>query len=408
MSETSGTAFRPESAEGVREVVAWAAAEERPLEVLGHGTKRTVGRPVQAEHALDLTSLTGVTLYEPEELVLSARAGTPIAQIEALLAGRGQELPFEPMDHGPLGGGAAGRGTVGGVVAANVGGPRRIKAGAARDHVLGVAAVSGRGEIFKAGGRVVKNVTGYDLSRGLAGSWGTLAVLTDVTLKVLPRAEAATTLVLERLADDDAVRALAAAMGSPYEVSGAAHLPAGLAGDLPGLGHGRAATLIRLEGFEPSVAYRAERLAGLFADVAPAERVSGEASAALWRAVRDAMPFAASARPLWRVSVAPTAGPAVVSALAGRSVRHFYDWSGGLVWIEVPDEADDACAGLIRTAIEAAGGGHATLVRGSAALRTAVPPFQPQPAALAALSRRLKEQFDPNGILNPGRMAAGQ
>ncbi len=221
------TEFLPNSAEEVLETIQWAVSEESPLEILGHGSKRGIGQPLQSEHTLDLSRLAGITLYEPEELVLSAKAGTPVAEIEAALREHNQELAFEPMDYGPLLGGEAGRGTLGGLLAANLSGPRRLKAGAARDHVPGVHAVSGRGEGFKSGGRVVKNVTGYDLSKGLAGSWGTLAVATDITMKVLPAAETETTLCIAGLEDAVATEAMATAMGSSAEVSGAAHLPKG-------------------------------------------------------------------------------------------------------------------------------------------------------------------------------------
>ena len=409
---TQPSILRPDTPEAVLAAVRWAAAEETPLEVVGRASKRSVGRPVQAEYTLDLSGLSGVTLYEPDELVLSARASTPVAEIEALLAEQCQELAFEPLDYGALTGNGADLGTIGGVLAANVSGPRRIKAGAARDHALGIQAVSGRGEAFKSGGRVVKNVTGYDLPRGLAGSWGTLAVFTDVTFKVLPRAETAATVLVTGLDDAAAVQAMCVAMGSANEVSGAAHLPADTAARLPLpelAGLGRALTALRLEGVGPSVAYRREKLAELMRASGAVEMVESETSRALWAAIRDAAPFAGRSTPLWRVSVAPTAGSSVAAALAGQPVRHFYDWSGGLVWIEVAEEgaSHDAFAGAIRAAIQAAGGGHATLVRGSAALRSAVPAFEPQPEALAALSRRLKSSFDPAGILNPGRMAAG-
>lgn len=409
---TPRSILRPDSSEAVLDAVRWAAAEETPLEVVGRGSKRSIGRPVQAEYTLDLSALSGVTLYEPDELVLSARAGTPIAEIEALLAEHNQELSFEPLDYGALTGNGADLGTIGGVLAANVSGPRRIRAGAARDHALGIHAVSGRGEAFKSGGRVVKNVTGYDLPRGLAGSWGTLAVLTDVTLKVLPRAETAATVLVTGLDDAGAVKAMCAAMGSANEVAGAAHLPAGAAERLPLpalAGLGRALTALRLEGFGPSVAYRTEKLTELMRAAGPVETLDAAATQDLWAAIRDATPVAGRDTPLWRVSVAPTAGPSIVAALQGGPVRHFYDWSGGLVWIALEGEgaSGDALAGAIRGAIRATGGGHATLVRGSAALRSAVPPFEPQPDALAALSRRLKANFDPKGILNPGRMAVG-
>jgi glycolate oxidase FAD binding subunit len=403
--------LRPESADGVIDAIAWAAAEERPLEVVGHGSKRGVGRPVQADYTLDLSGLSGVTLYEPAELVLSARAGTPVAEIERLLDNHNQTLAFEPMDFGPLFGRPRGRGTIGGVLASNASGPRRIKAGAARDHVLGVHAVSGRGEAFKSGGRVVKNVTGYDLSKGLANSWGTLAVVTELTFKVLPRPQAAATLVVAGLDDETAVAALCEAMGTPWEVSGAAHLPEAVVAEVPDAAFaagGRSATLVRLEGFVASVVYRSDKLKALFATLGEVAVLETEPSEIVWRAIRDAALFDSLASPIWRVSVAPTAGPRIAAALAEtHAIRCFYDWSGGLVWIEAEAEARDGLAREIRMAVATAGGGHATLVRGSPALRNAISPFEPQPAQLAALSRRLKQQFDPRGILNPGRMMAG-
>jgi glycolate oxidase FAD binding subunit len=396
--------FTPSTADEVLSVVQWALAEEAPVEIFGHRSKRGIGRPVQAGHAVDLSRLSGVTLYEPEELVLSARAGTPIAEIEAVLAERGQELAFEPMDYGSLFGAAPGRGTIGGVLAANLSGPRRLKAGAARDHVLGVHAVSGRGEAFKSGGRVVKNVTGYDLSKAMAGAWGTLAVVTDVTFKVLPAAETETTLVVRGLTDDDAIAAMALSMGSSAEVSSAAHLPEGVAGRvLDGALGGDPATLLRVEGFGPSVAYRLEKLTDLLRNAGPIELVEIERSRSLWRDVRDCIPFAAaSERPVWRVSVAPSEAAKLVLALrleAGADA--FYDWQGGLVWLRM--EADPE-AELLRRLIRRFGGGHATLVRAAPSWRASVPVFEPQAPALAALSARLKEQFDPKGILNPGRI----
>src|SRR5712672_1890861 len=226
-------ALRPRDAKDVEGAVQWALAHRKSLEIVGHGTKRSLGRPAQVDATLDLAGLAGVTLYEPEELVLSAGAGTPLSEIEDRLDAAGQQLAFEPMDFGPLLGAPARQATIGGVLAANLSGPRRIKAGAARDHFLGVAAVSGRGEVFKAGGRVVKNVTGYDLCKLLAGSWGTLAAMTDVTIKVLPRAETEQTLLIRGLEPARAVAAMTSAMGSSGDVSGAAHLPADVAARIP-------------------------------------------------------------------------------------------------------------------------------------------------------------------------------
>jgi glycolate oxidase FAD binding subunit len=381
-----------------------ALASGTPLEILGHGSKRRIGPPIATNNILDLSALTGVTLYEPEELVLSALAGTPIAEIEALLAKNGQQLAFEPMDYAPLLSGAPSRGTIGGVLATNSSGPRRLKAGAARDHILGVEAVSGRGELFKSGGRVMKNVTGYDLSKGLAGSWGTLAVLTQVTFKVLPAAETEQTLILRGLDDAQAAAAMATAMGSNAEVSSAAHLPETVTDKvISGALSGQSSTLLRLEGFPASVAYRAGKLAALLkgkTDILPEPD-----SRALWREIRDVHPFAdGTARPVWRVSVPPMSGHAVLADFRLQvAADAFYDWQGGLIWIRCEGDPE---AETLRAIIKKHGGGHATLIRANEEQRRTIPVFEPQPPALAALSRRLREQFDPMGILNPGRMFA--
>ncbi|UUP18469.1 FAD-binding protein [Nitratireductor thuwali] len=398
------TVFTPATAEAVLETVQWAVDEETSLEITGHGSKRGIGRPVQAAHVLDLSQLSGVTLYEPEELVLSAKAGTPVAEIEAMLVRHSQRFDFEPIDYGPLLGQEAGRGTVGGMLGANLSGPRRIKAGAARDHVLGIHAVSGRGENFKSGGRVVKNVTGYDLSKGLAGSWGTLAVVTDVTFKVLPASETERTFVLAGLDDAGAAGAMAEAMGSSGEVSGAAHLPEGVVGRFFGGAFSAASTVLRVEGFGPSVDYRIDLLARLLKPYGAGETIEADGSKRLWREIRDVAPFAdGSNAPVWRVSVAPTVGHRLVDAFRrAAGANAYYDWQGGLIWLRM--EADPE-AETLRKLIAHFGGGHATLVRAPESLRAALPVFQPQPPALAELARRLKEQFDPRNILNPGRMA---
>lgn len=410
MGADKGTVFAPENAEQVAEAVAWAVSAGEPLEVIGRGSKRALGRPVQAGHGLDLARLDGITLYEPEELVLSARAGTPLATIEGALEERRQMLAFEPPDLGPLLGGAAGAGSLGGVLACNLAGPRRVKAGAARDHFLGVTAVSGRGESFKSGGRVVKNVTGYDLCKLLAGAYGTLAVMTEATVKVLPRQEKTYTVLLFGLNDATAGEAMRQALGSPHEVSGAAHLPAAQAAK-SAVSYvaraGGAVTALRVEGPGPSVEYRCAALRRELAPLGPTEELHSQNSLAFWRALRDVQPFVADQQTaVWRISAAPTAGPSVVAAIGEGEA--FYDWGGGLVWLSLPlDGASDAGAARVRAAVTAAGGGHATLIRAPLELRAAVPVFQPQDAATAALTRRVKEGFDPLGILNPGRMVAG-
>jgi glycolate oxidase FAD binding subunit len=405
--------LKPRDADDVEEAVQWVLGEGRSLELVGQGSKRAIGRPAQTDLTLDLSGLSGVTLYEPEELVLSAHAGTPIAEIDALVASHGQQLAFEPMDYGPLLGGAAGQGTIGGVLAANLSGPRRIQAGAARDHFLGFSAVSGRGETFKSGGRVVKNVTGYDLCKLMAGSWGTLAVMTEVTIKVLPRPESETTVIVLGLDDAAAVRAMTAAMALPCDVSGAAHLPAAAAARIPlgdAVASGRALTALRLEGVAPSVAHRKAVLQAALKGYGEIGACGHMVSQGLWRAIRDVTPFAASRtasdRPLWRISTAPSEGAELARAIAAEGeAEMIYDWAGGLVWVLLSG-SDDAGAGLVRRAVKGCGG-HATLVRAPASLRAAVDVFEPADAGLAALTRRVKDGFDPNGVLNPGRMWAG-
>jgi glycolate oxidase FAD binding subunit len=399
--------LKPRDAKEVEDAVRWALSHDKALEVAGQGSKRALGRPSQTDLTLDLSGLSGVTLYEPAELVLSARAGTPLAEIEALLDKNNQELAFEPMDYGPLLGDKAGQGTIGGTIAANLSGPRRIKAGAARDHFLGVTAVTGRAETIKSGGRVVKNVTGYDMCKVLAGSWGTLAAMTDVTVKVLPKAETEATVVIEGLDDARACAAMAAAMGSACDVSGAAHLPDHLASYFDGLPRAEAATVLRLEGVAPSVAHRKETLAALMKPFGPVALLDETQSRALWRSVRQVKPFAAAAardRPLWRISTAPSKGHEIAAAITP-AAQMYYDWGGGLIWVAMPF-ADEPDAASIRGAV-AKLGGHATLVRAPAALRASVDVFEPQDAGLAALNKRVKEGFDPKGVLNPGRMWAG-
>ncbi len=398
-------------ARDVETAVRWAIAQSKTLEIVGRGSKRALGRPAQWDATLDLSALNGVTLYEPEELVLTAQAGTPLREIESLVDRSNQELAFEPMDYGPLLGMPHGRSSIGGAIVTNLSGPRRIKAGAARDHFLGFSGVSGRGETFKSGGRVVKNVTGYDLCKLMAGSWGTLAALTEITIKVLPRAETEMTLVVQGLVDAGAAKAMAAAMGSPCDVSGAAHLPARVAAQLlPGLGAGKAATVFRIEGVEPSVVHRARVLSELMKSYGALAMVEPQRSRHLWRAIRDVTPFGADGPvgtyPVWRISTAPTEGAELARLISEDIEAEFiFDWAGGLIWA-VLAPSDDAGEAIVRAATTICGG-HAMLVRAPAAIRAMVPVFAPEEGALAALTARVKHGFDPQGALNPGRMWAG-
>ncbi len=396
---------RPRHEIEIAEAVTSALAEGATLDVMGRGSKRGFGRASQTDRTLDVSALTGVTLYEPEELVLSARVGTPIAEIEALLGENSQMLAFEPMDFGPLYGTMPGAGSIGGAFACNLSGPRRLSHGATRDHALGIRAVSGRGEVFKSGGRVVKNVTGYDLPRMLAGSHGTLAVLSEVTLKVLPRPASEETLLVFGLGPVAAARAMSAAMGSSCEVSGAAMLPASVSRRRDEVPADASVVAFRLEGVEPSVRARRAMLITVMTPFGAVEVLEDPASRAFWAMVRDVQPFAGTGeRAVWRISTAPMAGPPLADSLSqALDAEAYCDWAGGLVWLLMPGEA--AHAQDVRAALRPHGG-HATLVRATAAERAGAV-FQPLDFALEALTQRVKASFDPKCLLNPGRMYAG-
>src|SRR6202790_1710937 len=395
----------------VQEVVRAAIASDQPLEIIGHGSKRQVGQPMATNALLDLSALNAVTSYEPNELIITVQAGAPPADVLSLIDPRNQQFAFEPINLSGLLG-APNRGTIGGMIGAGLAGPRRIKAGGARDHLLGAHGVSGFGDSFKAGGRVVKNVTGYDLCKLLAGSWGTLAVMTEVTLKVMPRPESERTLVLRGLDDVAANRAMTAALGSPFDVSGAAHVPnsAFRASEsaLGELGSQReAVTLVRLEGISAPAVHRAHALGKLLSPFGTAEILEDAASVAVWSSVRDVQPFAANgalgAWPIWRIVCPPASGGALGERLSrdtGGAVIH--DWGGGLIWAALPPKPD-AQAALVRQRVNAAGG-HATLLRASDEVRRNVDVFHPQPGGLAGLSERVRHGFDPKSILNRGRM----
>jgi glycolate oxidase FAD binding subunit len=374
--------FRPTDEKQLAEIVSAALANEEPLEIVAGGSKRGLGRPLQTPHTLDVSGFSGIRQYEPEELVLSAGAATPLDEIEradwrGLLGSTGQGQ------------------TLGGIISCNLAGPRRIRQGAARDHFLGFQGVSGRGEAFKAGGRVVKNVTGYDLCKLIAGSYGTLAVMTEITVKVLPLPEATRSIALKGLDDARAVAAMIHGLNSSHELSGAAHLPDASGGAL---------TLLRVEGPVPSVEARATALRAELKIFGPAEILGDAESLKLWAGLRDGTPLAGDKeRAVWRVSLAPTSAPAFLEQL-GRALdfRHFLDWGGGLVWLAV-EGGQDGGARDIRACL-GPDQGHATLIRGSVALRASVPVFQPLAPAVAGLTARVKDGFDPKRVLNRGRL----
>ena len=402
--------LRPTDDTQVREAVAWAVAENKPMAVMGAGSKATLGRPANLDTTMDLCGLTGVVDYEPSELVLTARPGTSLAEIDTCLREQNQELAFEPPDLGPLLGAAPGIATLGGTIACNLSGPRRIRVGAARDHFLGMHAINGRAESFKAGGKVVKNVTGYDLCKLIAGSYGTLALLTEITVKVLPRAEKTRTVLLFGLEEDSAISTLSDVAASEHEPTGLAHLPEPIATrssvDLVA-NAGRATTAVRVEGPAPSAIFRCEKLRESFSKLGDVEELHGQKSATFWNEVANVTPFVTRQKlTVWRIVVPPIEASIAPAAIKSRCpAEWYYDWAGGLIWLATP-QSDVTSNNLIRDAVTSAGG-QATLVRADATVRAVTSVFEPLPTGLYNLSARVKQSFDPKGILNPGRLYAG-
>lgn len=381
--------LRPADAHELREAIAEAASTACPLEPRAGGSKHAIGTPERGARILDLGALAGIVDYEPSELVLTARPSTPLADVETLLASHGQMLAFEPWDHGPLFDRPAGAATIGGVIAAGVAGSRRVSAGGARDHLLGFEAVSGRAEIFRGGGKVVKNVTGYDVSKVIAGSWGQLAIMTELTLKIAPRARHMMSLRIEGLEPAAAIAAMAKAMGSPCAIAAAAHLPRG--------SQDRPVTVFRLEGFRESVEARARQLCDLLSPIGAVIKMPDEDAGKMWEDIQHGQPVSANDA-VWRTHIAPSRAAAFASAVEQAGGYWFLDWAGALAWVGASGDCD------VR-ALAAAFDGHATLLSGPHALRVRTPARQTEPGPIAALSARLKRAFDPAGVLDPLRFA---
>ena len=383
----------PADEAGIIAAVQAARAVREPLAIEGQGSKRGLLRPVQAARSLSTRGLTGVTLYRPAELIISARAGTPLAEIEATLAEKGQQLIAEaPYLNGVFGTSAPP--SIGGVVAANLSGPRRITWGATRDHVMGLRFINGAGEAIRSGGRVLKNVTGLDLCKLLSGSYGTLGVITEVTLKVLPAPEATATLLIETPDIASAIAALSAGLGSPFGISGAAALPA----------NDHVIAALRLEDFAASVAYRMDKLRALLGSFGPQRVMADDESRAFWRRVREVEPLQAMPDDaIWRVSVRPSAGAQIAAAVNAIGGRVMLDWGGGLVWIAASASMANhaAISGAARSQ-----GGAAMLFRAPEDLRLAVPVLPEEAAPIAKIGARVKEALDPGGLFNPGHMRA--
>lgn len=378
----------PNCESDVVDAVADALRDRAKLAIVGGASKAAIGAPVHAR-SLPMAGLRGVVDYDPAELILTVRPGTRLTEVQDLVASTGQMLAFEPFDHGPIFGQPLGQATIGGIVAAGVSGSQRISALAARDHVLGFRAVSGRGEVFCAGAKVVKNVTGYDLPKLAAGSWGRLFAMTELTLKVLPRPLETAHRILRGLDDPHAIRAMAMAMGSQADVAAAAHLPADVA-------NGESVTILRIQGFGPSVAARSSLLEALLAEFGTVQAPSTDEAAALWDDLRTLAPLGPT-KAIWRINVAPAKAADALNLLRGHDARWMFDWAGGLIWL-----SSDADPAIIRSAAAAAGG-HVALIRSDQDCRARIPAFHPPAPGVAALEERVRRAFDPAGVFETGR-----
>ncbi len=392
----------------IPDILDWALAGDKKLSIAGNNSKVSLGRPMECDGRLRMSGLIGIELHEPSELVMQAKAGTRLVDIKKELAKVDQELAFAPPDLGPLLGGAPDLSTLGGVFACNLAGSKRIKAGAARDNLLGVRGFSGRGEPFKAGGRVMKNVTGYDLCKLVAGSYGTLVACTSFTFKVLPHAEKSRTVLIFGLDAKAGVEAMRDAMSSIHEVAATAYLPEDIAAK-SGVGYVENEALsvvaIKVEGPGPSAEYRCQALCQEMGGLGKIEELHGKNSEKFWSFVSDVKAFVADqSTSVWKVSVPPANAPSYLEgvSLALPDMQYYLDWAGGLIWISVPGDTDRGGEFAVRSNLN--GQGHATLIRGSEALRREIDPFQPQNAALAAITEKVRNGFDPHRIFNPGRM----
>ena len=402
--------FNPSSPADVKETVEWALSSATPMAIVGNNSKKLLGQPTNLDVTLDLSNLKGIITYEPSELVLTARPGTTLKEVREILEERGQELAFEPPDYGAFFGKDSDRATLGGTIACNLSGPRRIRTGGARDHFLGMQAVNGRAEIFKAGGKVVKNVTGYDLCKLIAGSYGTLALLTETTFKVLPKSEKVRTILVSGLTDQFALSIFQKIMAGPAEPTALAHLPMGIAkrSDVDLVSEGSTSiSAIRMEGPTPSVLQRTKTLLQYLQPFGHTEELHGHRSAILWKEIADLHSFVGNLNStIWRVIVPPSSSSSITQTLSEQfDISWFYDWAGGLIWIESEFEAD-----ALHTAIRAGvaeEGGQALVIRKGNGLSVSAEVFQPLPKPIFQLNYRVKQAFDPNAIFNPGRVYTG-
>ncbi len=394
------TILTPDSEKEYADVVRQAAADNTGIRILGGGSKEKLGQKVQSMITASTEKLDGVTHYDPGALSLVVKAGTTMNDIEEVLDKEGQRLAFEPTDYRGLFRTHDKNPTIGGIVACGISGPRRIRVGACRDSLLGVRFVNGRGEIIKNGGRVMKNVTGYDLVKFLCGSYGTLGVMTELSFKTAPKPETEATFIVSGFDDRQAIRFMSLALGQPLDISGAVHAP----GETP-------ETYLRIEGLRSSVKHKLQRLEKLLVDFSGMPNfgsnvIRSTESENLWQKIRDIDCYTETSGAVWKISLRPIDTPPFMELLKeNMDVEAFYDWGGGLIWLHTPT-INSETAGLVRMILDRFGG-HATLVKANDALKEYTGVFHPEPKPLALLAKKIRAEFDPCHILNPGLMTVG-
>ena len=387
-----------------------------PVEIIGSGSKRKIGKPINCAKTINFSQLSGIVEYFPEELYIKVKAGTSIKIIEEKLKKNKQQLAFEPIDFGYLFDGKSNYGTAAGHVACNFSGPRRFKVGSVRDHVLGFRGVNGRGEVIKSGGTVVKNVTGYDLSKLMCGSYGTLLALTEITFKVLPTMDESSTLAIHNAKLEKAMNYLNDAINSSTDISGATHLPTEpkckscrmnieetfKLNDLKNEG---SITAIRLEGSKKSVN---ERIKNLQDELKIIDNnisiLESYQSQLFWNKVKNLEFFSSTKNNIVRVVLPPSQTVKFLYQLSSLKFKYFLDWGGSLIWMEVCDLSEEMFDSIRKKAVKA--GGYMTMIKFSDFL-----PYVEEVFTINRnkfnISQNIKKSFDPKRILNPGKMYTG-
>ena len=406
----------PQNEKKVSEFVRQFYKSNIPIELVGSGSKRKIGKPLQCAKILNLSKLNGIIEYLPEELYIKVKACTPIDQIEEELKKNKQQLAFEPIDFGYLFLGKSDYGTAAGQVACNISGPRRFKVGSVRDHVLGFRGVNGKGEIIKSGGKVVKNVTGYDLSKLVCGSYGTLVALTEITFKVLPSPKESTTLVIHNLKLETAVDLLGQAISSSNDISGATFFPIEpkctncvmnieKTFKLNDLKYGGSFTAIRIEGTKNSIDERKKNLKSelkiIDHDVSILATYQSEI---FWNKVKDLEVFSATTNNIIRIVIPPSQCIQLAYQLSSIKHKYYLDWGGALIWMEACELTEEMFDSIKKKVVKH--GGYISMIKTSDHL-----PFVEEVFTINMnrfnISQNIKKSFDPKRILNPGKMYTG-